>query len=357
MAQDKKRQHYVPKFYLKLFSLNNECTQIGLFNFRHDLFKAAVALEPQAQRSNFYGKDGIIENALSTIETESAPVIKNIIAANVIPAKMTAAYMKVYVFSILLAYRTTNDADAVNAIVNDYKNLFVEYDVDLTDEEKTRLKSYELVHESPAEVSVSIMIQKLPLGFDLKAKLILNKTDRKLIISDNPVIRYNQFLEQRKHHGGNDGIATKGLQIFVPISPNHLIIFYDEGIYKIGDRNSDVIEMTVNADVDFLNLLQLVNCNDQVYFNHEVSETYIRSLISKAKNNNTIDNGKMKLINSYTDKENNEHFWHHAGHNCISIDLKLSFIKQTKKAKLCLLSKDHVQIRASIPRERLPFNR
>ncbi|WP_461622080.1 DUF4238 domain-containing protein, partial [Bradyrhizobium sp. 23AC] len=77
----------------------------------------------------------------------------------------------------------------------------------------------------------------------------------RFITSDHPVVFYNQYAEHRTIRS-NTGLASKGLQIFYPISPYHIIILYDEAIYKIGAKKSTSVDVTSVSDVQQLNDLQ-----------------------------------------------------------------------------------------------------
>ncbi|WP_394261826.1 DUF4238 domain-containing protein [Moraxella boevrei] len=53
MITDKKNQHYVPKFYLRNFSYNNNGKQIGLFNLKSEKFFVNVPLKNEASKNFF----------------------------------------------------------------------------------------------------------------------------------------------------------------------------------------------------------------------------------------------------------------------------------------------------------------
>lgn len=338
---EKKNQHFVPKLYLRQFSTNWDNAQIGLFYLTKELFKNAVPLKSQAKEDFFYGEDGIIEDGLSKLEAEAAPYFKRIILTNTLPKKQEDGYLSFFTFCIVMANRTKDAAEQVKEITNKMVKEFMSYDETL----KGKIEELRFYPQNPAAMALEATLTRLPLAFDLKVKLLINKTPIKFITSDHPVVKYNQFLEQRKHPGGNVGLATKGLQIFFPISANHMLCFYDEQVYKIGFKSNDIVELTNTDDIDKLNYLQVLNCLDHLYFNHEVTEWYIRQLFNKAKSKRMAEYSTLKKVNTYTDNEGLEHIQYHSfGHN-IEIKLQLSFITQTKKAKKHILSDYAVQLR------------
>jgi len=70
MKTDKKNQHYVPKFYLRNFSFQNNKKQIGVFNIENEFYFLKAKLKTQGSKNFFYGSDGVIEDSLSLIEGE-----------------------------------------------------------------------------------------------------------------------------------------------------------------------------------------------------------------------------------------------------------------------------------------------
>lgn len=80
MNTSKKNQHFVPKFYLRNFSYENNLKEIGLYNTRNHMFVQRAKLKTQGSRDFFYGTDGIIEDKLASIEGDLATMIKHILA-------------------------------------------------------------------------------------------------------------------------------------------------------------------------------------------------------------------------------------------------------------------------------------
>lgn len=125
----------------------------------------------------------------------------------------------------------------------------------------------------------------IPYIMDLDYKLIKNVSKIPFIISDNPLVKYNQFLEKRKWNiGGHSGYSTIGLQIFLPINDSYLLVIYDSNVYKVGNRKETVVEIDDEHSINQLNLLQYLNCSETIFFNHKISKFYIEKLKNKAKN-------------------------------------------------------------------------
>ncbi|WP_447096802.1 DUF4238 domain-containing protein [Pseudomonas sp. CF10PS3] len=79
------------------------------------------------------------------------------------------------------------------------------------------------------------------------------------------MVFYNQALEACQSYQGI-GTASKGLQIFFPISPKISIIFYDASVYKVGGRRDQTVQITEQNDMDQINILMLANTEENIYF-------------------------------------------------------------------------------------------
>lgn len=77
-----KKQHFVPKLYLRNFSIRQEGKQLSVFNTQSDQWIPNASLKGQAQKNFFYGK---IEDRLGETENEVAPLLRKITFENYVP--------------------------------------------------------------------------------------------------------------------------------------------------------------------------------------------------------------------------------------------------------------------------------
>ena len=341
----KKKQHYIPRFYLKYFSNNEDKKTIGIYNIKKEIFISIGSLKNQAYSSYFYGKDGNIEEGLSILEGHAADLISKMLKAKWVPEYGTLGHKILLTFIIFLSARTTYAADSMDEMLDKLiKKIF---------EEDPRVKDYldkiNIRYENPAAFSLAITSEVLLAGIisDLEFKLLVNNTETVFIPSDNPVVKYNQFLANKKTYGGITGFVIKGLQMMLPLNPRVYLIFYDKSVYKVGTRKHRVIEIKNNKDIDELNILQFVNANNNFYFNHEIDERCItlieiqgRKYRSEKKVNikeyqevtQSSERKKASLIQTYPKD--------------VKTKLSLSFISITKKAKKYKLGNKVVHIRS-----------
>jgi len=107
----------------------------------------------------------------------------------------------------------------------------------------------------------------LPLTFDLAVKFIVSERPAGFLICDDPVIAYNQFAEHHprfKHLPGATGLALKGLQLFLPLSPTVTLAVYDPTTYSYGGHGN--VCRAGPQDVVLLNRMQGVNAMSCLYF-------------------------------------------------------------------------------------------
>ncbi len=300
---EKENQHYIPKFYLRYFSYNNNKKQIGIFNQRNNLYIPNAALKTQASKKYFYGKDGVIEDWLSSIESIVAPILLKMCTDNQFPEFMSSIQADLIFFIILLDLR--------NPIrLNQWekgKELLKERILSKNPESKNSQLILALEELSNHEENVKRVISNtkgiLPYCMDLKYKLLKNTTKIPFITSDYPLIKYNQFLEMRKWNiGGHNGYGTVGAQMFLPLNDTYTLILYDPIVYKVGNKKEKIVEINELKSIEQLNLLQHLNSQETLYFNHKASKHYIEYLntvASKYKKANVsfseiyqIDDGK-----------------------------------------------------------------
>lgn len=337
----RKNQHYIPKFCLRSFSVNNNQNQIGLFNLDNGFFRRTAALKHQGSEDYFYGNDEIVEEKLGELENATAPYFQRIMGTNSIPPKGTEAHGLIFLFTVILSARTKDAVAAMDELTSKTINEFMKYDESVRD----KSGKYQITLNNSAAHVVIAAAGRASLANDLRLKLLINKTNTKFVFSDNPVIKYNQFLEQRKHPGGHTGIAAKELQIFFPVSPTYMLCLYDDWVYKIGNRSQDIVVLSEKKDIDELNKLQVLNCFDHLFFNHELSEHYIRNLFESVKSKRLKEYINLQQTNTFTDTEGRDHIQYMSTGLNIEINLNLSFIKQTRKAKGHVLSDYVVQLR------------
>lgn len=147
--------------------------------------------------------------------------------------------------------------------------------------------------------------------------------------------------------GGHNGYGTVGAQMFLPLNDTYSLILYDPIVYKVGNKKETVVEINESKSIEQLNLLQHLNSQETLFFNHKTSKHYINCLNEKAskykKANESfsefyqIDDGKGGV------KKNEEVI--SIGSTDLKINLNLQKIKFSSKAQGIKLDNRAAQFR------------
>jgi hypothetical protein len=334
-------QHYVPKLYLRLFSNENCLKDIGIFNINTGFSFDKASIKGQAYKSFFYGKDLTVEKELSKIENYTSICFNDIIGNNSLPPKSINYKNILLKFVLLFELRNPvgaqNLEDSMNLLINKFPNFPKIPD------------GYKIKIDNPVLILMSLWDKTLDCCKDLQIKLLINKTSVPFITSDNPMIKYNQFLERHKYIAGITGLGTRGLQIFFPISSAHMLIFYDSTTYKIGNKRDDNVFVTKEIEIDQLNMLQCMNSNQIVFYNHFTNSAYVRKLFDKTSNFQRPNKPIIEEVTNFkpfwgTNQKKDANFLMHRITE-IRINLQLNFIKELSAAKSLSIDKTKYQIR------------
>lgn len=334
---NKKKQHYIPKFYLKFFSNLDNLTHVGLLNLKTNKYVGSASIDGQNKEDYFYGNETEIEDALAVLENKTCEIIQN----KNLPPYDSEDYVILLVYVMYQQNRTIISAQRVNDLLNQVSQML--QNDRLAPENEIADVKFE--YNYPGIAAIEVVSELIPVVSDLKCKLIINKTKELFITSDDPVVKWNQFLNIKKHRDSKTGLAMRGLKLFFPISPTITLLYYDSDIYEIGIDDSNV-ELFSLKDVRLLNLIQTFSCNENIYFNQEVDESCARRLLIELNNlitktNNHIEN--YCKTNNCTVSLNDMQFC-----NLILDQFEtLSFIKEKSQLKDIVFSKPYDFIRPS----------
>ncbi len=260
-----KNQHYVPQFYQRYFSSDGK--MIGAYVLEQKKIISAAPIKNQASGDYFYSPNMKIEEALTSLEGLASTAINKLIE-NPKEKLPDDDAMALYVFAMIQFGRTkafadkmANHADVsgttmlkqyVEALRKTAKACEVE---NITDEV---LEGVGIKLNEPGLLSLGIISQMMGVLADLQpyAKILINKTEKSFITSDNPSCLYDQHFERI---GGLDyAMGSCGIQLYLPLTPNLAILYYDIDCYKVGEKKKHYVEISQESDVIELN--KLVAC-------------------------------------------------------------------------------------------------
>lgn len=262
----KKNQYYIPKFYLKYFSFQKNQREIGILNLKNNFFKKNVALRDQCSSKYFYGEDEVIENYLSKLEGYFAQIFRNIIENEEINKKNKKELYELLTFVLFTDLRSLTTIENLKNLPNRLNELNLD------------ISFSEISQQESVKITFSNVKAILPFILDLDYKLLKNKTNTKFISSDYPIAKYNLLYENVPTYFSVNGYRSKGLLIFLPLSPNLTIIFFDKSTYKVGNKRETSINIFDEKEINQLNILQILNGNQTIFFDGSVTEKYIFQL-------------------------------------------------------------------------------
>lgn len=282
-----KRQHYVPQFYLRNFTTDD---QIQIYNLKTKKYNT-MNCRNVCSRDYFYAQMPEMERSFSEMEGEGSRIISNIILENSLSNITTEDYCLLLYFICFQYARTPRVKQEAeqhfNGISNYLFRSFVDNNIENLKEkgiEKENLEGWSLDINGPihAYAMKSIMEHGPFLIKDLKPILFVNCTSRDFITSDNPVVPYNSFFNNPSGSAyGTNGLQSPGLQIFWPLDTKHMLVLYDRDFYNFNVVSNEYKEIYLDDDVDALNSLQFFNCSDNILFADRLQEENIRLLHSK----------------------------------------------------------------------------
>lgn len=276
---EQKRQHFVSQFYMKNFSADANRKLICLYVLRSGALKRDVPIKEQGYEDYFYGKGNGVEAALGRLEQAVSPLIARALTDNALPTLGSADHFALLKFVILQYDRTPARA----AMLNEQMEKMVKTIANGIEDLKEKAVEFKIDAKNVPLMALAAAEELCPFASDLAWKLVGNKTSRSFLTSDHPAVFHNQFLETRKKSGGITGINSKGLQIFLPIGPRHLLMLYDKDVYRVGGRNQfdTYIETCNESDVAGFNSLQVANADEVIYFSAHTSENHVRQAVAR----------------------------------------------------------------------------
>lgn len=341
---DHKRQHYVPRFYLKRFTDNEKV--INLYNWKagRAIFKAS--LKEQCYRDYFYGADGKMESEFADLEGKLNEYFKLMHKFGATPRPGSSDHDALLFWIVLQSARTPYAADMLNEMTDQMMKAVLSMRHDVTQE---MLDAVRIKHNDPVKAAIAYKAPSYPLLRDMHFKLVVCPSGTEFLASDTPVASHNQLMRFRSHIGSTTGLTWKGLQIFYPISWRLMLMLYDPGVYVVGTKNDPWLFITDKRDVDELNVFQAAHSYENIYFRSGASN--FLQVVERAK--------KLRRKAKSTTRETEPHREPGGGFSNIvattiqdvQMDMQLSFVRLNKPAKAWIAeAKKQKMMPAVVPR-------
>jgi hypothetical protein len=293
-----KRQHYVPRFILRRFS--DDQKNVAILLMADGRYVSSGPLKYQCYEDYFYGEDQILEQSFAKNETQIAGMLGDLDKGR-LERLSEDDLVQLRLFVHYQLFRTRGAAEQStefkSAFVREMATTTAKLNKDAVDEET--IASLRL--QNPGDVTENIWLaaKSSPALQDLDVKFLLYERPAGFVIGDHPVVACNQFAE---HHPvlsrwpNITGAVSKGLQVFLPLSPSVTLCLYDPGTYAF-----DVGRRVCNVgprDVRFLNSAQAVNAWRCVFLNGCRSDEKSRQMLLEARSKH-VDVHKPQVFASH----------------------------------------------------------
>jgi len=248
-----KNQHFVPRCYLRPFTLGAEGKAINLFNI--DLARAIPRAPVKGQCSGdyFYGEGLTLERLLQRFEGQYARCLLDISAEGYRLTGVDATTLRR--FWLLQHLRT--EAASRTAV-----EMFEEMDHDLGG----LPLGYKTGIKEAVFSAMRVFFERPDLVDDLNVRLVRNKSARKFVTSDNPAILTNRWhLSPRTSLSLAPGLLSAGALGLLPLTPDILLVLFDSDVHYLEHRHG-WIDVRREEDVDALNQHQVLSCDANLYF-------------------------------------------------------------------------------------------
>jgi hypothetical protein len=271
-----KKQHYVPRFYLKYFT--NTDSKVFVYDKHNDkVFETAV--DNIACENYFYDSDKFesdileeqfLEKFYSSIESEFAPFYFDFISKIGSQAEFEISKEDKNAFSNFLAFqieRTKEYREISSQLTFTLKDQLLERGVS---EQQLTNWGFDINNIDPKDLH----IESILLGGEMRQIfseifeqhiwiLCENNTNLPFITSDNPIAKIANVQNEHRSYGG---FASKGIEIIFPLNSKYLLAICEREFFK----KLEVIEnkrLIIN-DVDqikYYNILEITESYRQVF--------------------------------------------------------------------------------------------
>lgn len=302
-----KKQHYISQFYLKNFSDKSQ-KSIGLYRFEGQIFVENASIKDIAYRNNFYDDDNSIENALTNMEGRWNKILNVFIGKNIsadtfkwIVENRTEIVDDIFHFFVITKMRTAQKGDSQVEIMRAIENRVGN---EMSSDTHNQYFGYmPEIEKHPSNMSMKIGLESIPFYAGLDLLVIYNFSNIKFITSDVPIFSINPYYDRRQYNISY-GLASMGLQEFLPISGEVCLCLYDRNIYLKACRGA-MYSINSGHIIHLINQLAVQNAYEQIFFHVGESEKYIRTLCQHRKSADNrsrvkfLGGEKPVLIQSY----------------------------------------------------------
>lgn len=283
-----KRHHYVPQMILRNFSANEATTSLVVLSSGKRVPEAPI--NRQCYEPYFYGEDQVMERSFSREEANVSKVLGDLSRERLDAlTDNDIALLKNFVH--YQRARTRAAAESVSNFAEAFAKSILRGTAKLNTDnelaeavENVKIRLGGTQHESIWQAGKST-----PLMWDMDVRFLVTSRDEGFVIGDHPVVAYNQFAEHHpvlRSFPTSTGLAAKGLQLFMPLSPSVTLACFDPSTYQYDGKR---VCGAGPRDVRFLNAMQAVNAWECLFFDAKrTADSSIQGMLERRQQHASV---------------------------------------------------------------------
>lgn len=261
-----KNQHFVPRCYLRQFTIEAGNKAINLYNIERDSFIENAPVKNQCSGSYFYGQDALLEDIIQMHEQDYANALREIIEPGY---ELSEEHRAMLLRFWLLQHLRTEAASRRSVELSDGMTNMLEL-------EGTEL-DFKMEIRDAVQMGMRHFLEIKHVVDDLGICLMRNGSNVPFITSDDPAVLTNRWhLMEPAREAQSFGLSNAGALLILPISPTILCLGYDRDMYSLDSRKG-WISINKDSDVEALNQHQHLNCRVNLFVREPVHFESIRA--------------------------------------------------------------------------------
>ncbi|MFQ6310402.1 DUF4238 domain-containing protein [Lysobacter capsici] len=247
-----KNQHFVPRCYLKAFTVHGENRAINVYNIDHDRYISGAPVKNQCSGDYFYGQDQGLEDAIQFVEGSYAREATQLISGCTCLSEEAATALRAF---WVLQHLRTEAASRRSA----------EMSLQMADAVGEEIDGFAMSIKQAVQIAMHAYVEMFRATEDLEICIVRNISCIPFITSDDPAVMTNRWHFHRQWHITRSfGLGSAGMIGVLPLSEQLLCVLYDPDLYELA-HNGRFLETALDSDAEFLNELQILNCHANLY--------------------------------------------------------------------------------------------
>ncbi|WLI46901.1 DUF4238 domain-containing protein [Pseudomonas beijingensis] len=246
-----KNQHFVPRCYLKPFTIKGEGAAINVYNLDRQRLITNAPVKNQCSRDYFYGQDDKLEKAIQSLEQGYGSIINEITQPG---CKFQSHHQ--YILQVFWLFQYLRTEGACKRAAEMYADMFEPVGLD---------SDFSMSIKDAVQTAMGAFADNMDVVSDLKICLLKNATNVPFLASDDPAVLTNRWqLEDKRTRGGSLGLRDAGAILLLPLSPTIFCLGYDPDVYRV-PSDSSWLTIRKTTDVEALNEFQVLNCRANLF--------------------------------------------------------------------------------------------